>query len=177
MTMFSPYSIVQTSAYPDQEVSWESVPSPDLTSILGYKWKGIRELSHIANTATGDLRTSTYTLTCTDFKFVGLPPVISGIHLTLSVQRSGRIVDQVIQITHGGVAIGDNRTSHFTDYDGNLIIMNNSVVGGISDMWGAVLTPEVISDPSFGVILQFQSHPSYPHSSAVTLDYVGLTVF
>jgi hypothetical protein len=64
-----------------------------------------------------------------------------------------------------------------TDEEGRLPLHNDTTYGGPTDTWGATLTPEILQDASFGVILKFQGHPYYPHSSSMFLDSVSLTVY
>jgi hypothetical protein len=73
--------------------------------------------------------------------------------------------------------LGNNNFIYVTDEDGHLKITNDTTYGSPTDSWGTELTPEMLKDPSFGVILKFQAHPYYPHRSTIYLDAVSLTVY
>lgn len=135
------------------------------------------ELRHISNPACGDLRNRTQSLAFLDFGMTGLPETISGIELRIEAQRNGRIADDQIQLFYQGDVIGVNNFYYETDIDGRLPIYNNATYGGPLDLWGATITPEMLRDPDFGVLLKFQSHPYYPHSSGMQINLVSLTVY
>jgi hypothetical protein len=164
---FSPVTIEPQSINPDVEIAW----------VNRGRWTSSRDLTHIANPATGDLRNKTWALYCTNFQMTGLPGVISGLQLDISVDRYGRIADEQIQLTYQGSPIGKNNFVYLTDVDGNLPIKNTSSYGGPTDLWATELTADMLQDPSFGVILKFQSHPYYPHRCGVNLSTVQLTVY
>ena len=174
---YLPTNVVQSSQIPNDEIGWYSTPSTNIGFLAGSRWSTVRDLKHISNPATGDLRNKTWALTCTNFQMQSLPDTISGLQLNVSAQRNGRIVDEIIQLTYQGTAFGNNNFVYKTDNEGNLTILNDSVYGGPEDLWGFSLTPAILQDPSFGVILKFQSHPYYPHSSGMMLDSVSLTVY
>jgi len=159
------------------EIGWNSVPSANDESIGNRRYITISELSHLSNPAVGDQRTRTQALACIGFQVTQLPPVISGIEVNIKAQRGGRVVDEQIQLTYQGQAIGINNFKYQTDYYGNLEILNNTTYGGTTDLWGATLTPEMLQDPSFGVIVKFQAHPYTPHRTGIYLDSVSLTVY
>jgi hypothetical protein len=106
-----------------------------------------------------------------------LPNTITGIQLDLMSQRNGRIVDETIQLVHQGEPIGNNNFMYILDSEGHFYLNNQTSYGGPTDLWGAELTKDMLEDPSFGVILKFQSHPYYPHSCGMFLDSVSITVY
>lgn len=173
---FYPTSVQQISSVPDQEIAWTSSPTTHNNYLLNSVWKPVRDIKHIANPATGDMRTRTYDLYCTGLN-IPLLNEVNGIQLNLSAYRYARIVDETIQLTYQGVPIGINNFSYTVDPDNNVLITNDSTYGGPTDTWGAQLTPEILQDPSFGVILKFQSHPYFPHSCGMFLYSVAITVY
>jgi len=174
--IFYPSLIAQSSSAPEQEIGWTSTPTSSLNYLLNSRWKTVDVLSHLSNPATGDIRNKTWALTCTGFN-IPLLNEINGIQLTVVGQRNGRIVDEIIQLTYQGQAIGNNNFYYITDSEGHLLLTNETTYGGTTDMWGTTLTPEQLTDPTFGVILKFQSHPYYPHRCGMFLDSVSLTVY
>ena len=174
---FRPHSVEQVSEMPEQQIPWQAYPTSNAGFLLDSRWRTVKSLVHISNPATGDLRNQTYMLVCTDFQMTDLPETITGITLTLQAQRNGRIVDEAIQLTYQGSAIGSNNFVYLTDSEGHLRITDNTTYGSPTDLWETELTPEMLQDPSFGVILQFQSHPYYPHNCGIAVDSVLLTVY
>lgn len=173
---YYPSNVLQQSDSPDIEIPWESFVSSNSEFLLSSRWRPTRNLLHIANPATGSIRNRTWSLVCTGFNITDLSEV-NGIQLNLSAQRNGRITDEVVQLTYLNQPIGNNNVSYLTDSEGHLTILNDTIYGGSTDLWGADLTPEILQDPSFGVILKFQSHPYYPHSSGMYLNSVSIDVF
>lgn len=174
---FSPNSVEQVSEAPEYEIAWQSSAASNTDYLLNKRWRTVKDLKHIANPATGDLRNKTYSLVCTNFQMTNLPSTISGVELRLNAQRNGRIVDEVIQLTYQGQAIGKNNFVYLTDSEGHLTLKNQAIYGSATDLWDFELTPEVLQDPTFGVIIKFQSHPYYPHSSGMLVESVLLTVY
>lgn len=172
---FYPSSVQQVSDYPDQEIGWVPQNTTHLNYLLNARWKTVRDLAHLSNPATGDLRNKTYALYCTGFN---IPPIeINGIELTVSAQRNGRIVDDTIQLTYQNDPIGVNNFTYDTDSEGHLLLLNQTTYGSPTDLWGATVNSEIVQDPSFGVILKFQSHPFYPHRCGMFLDSVAITIY
>ena len=174
---FIPKTVDQQSINPTQEIAWSSTPSTNITYLLESTWRTVSDLTHFANPATGDLRSRTQSLVCTNFNMVNLPELITGIQIHLSAQRGGRITDEVIQLTYQGEVIGQNKVNYITDSEGHLPITNDSIYGGATDLWGVEITPAMLLDPTFGVSLKFQSHPYYPHRCSMMLYAVTLTVY
>lgn len=174
---FRPNSVEQVSEIPEHEIAWQSSSSSNPEYLLESRWRTVRNLTHISNPATGDLRNKTHALVCTNFQMTNLPSTISGLELTVNAQRNGRIVDEVIQLTYQGQAISKNNFVYLTDSEGHLTLNNQTTYGSATDQWEVELTPEMLQDPTFGVILKFQSHPYYPHSSGMLVESVLLTVY
>lgn len=177
MSTYQPHSVIIDPQATSEELSWRSTPVANRNFLLEKRWSTVGSLYHIANSATGGLRNRTSSLICTDFRMSNLPGTITGLRLDIQTQRNGRAADEIIQLTYQGELIGNNNFNYYTDQEGHLTLTDQTVYGGTEDLWGAELTPEMLQDPSFGVVLKFQAHPYYPHSSAVYLDSVTLTVF
>jgi len=175
--IFYPNTVDTSSEFPDQEISWKKTPNTNLGYLLGGRWGTVRDLMHLSNPATGDMRNKTWFLNCTNFNIDNIPSQISGLQLDIRAQRNGRIVDEVIQLTYQGQPLGKNNFVYLTDSEGHLKLTNETTYGGPTDLWGADITSEMLLDPSFGVILKFQAHPYYPHKCGMFLDAVSLTVY
>lgn len=173
-TVYYPTRIDQLGEEPN--IAWTSSPTLREPLLLGRIWRTVKSLKHIANPASGPIRDMTYTLVCTGFRIPVLAQ-INGIELRVIAQRNGRITDETIQLTYQGSAIGRNNFSYETDDEGRLPLFNDTRYGGVDDLWGTEITSEMLQDPSFGVILKFQSHPYYPHSSDMQIESVSLTVY
>ena len=129
----------------------------------------VKQLAHIANTYVNDVKQKTYYLSLTNFAIASLPPTISGLEAMLGIDRGARITDDVIQLQYLGQPLGENLASD------DLSIIKN--YGGEGVFWGTTLTPTIISDPSFGATLRFQSHPSWPHNVAPRINYFVIRVW
>lgn len=177
MAVYRPSQVIQFSEAEDIEIPWTSTNVPaDRLPPVDFKIRTTKDLKHIANPATGDLRDGTWALKYTGFN-IPEGTVATGIELNIVAQRNGRIVDDVIQLIYQDSIIGENNFVYITDEEGHLPIKNESTYGGPGNFWGAEVTSEMLSDPSFGVILKFQSHPYYPHSSGMTIESVVLTIY
>lgn len=123
-------------------------------------------------------------LWCTGFHIPQISGTIAGIELLISVQRAARIQDSLIQLVYDGDLIGENYAILApieTDVNtGNTISPVQTpdfhIYGGVADTWGYALTPEIISDPSFGVAIAFGSNPTMPHRDIPYLSQVGLRI-
>jgi hypothetical protein len=126
-------------------------------------------LLHISRTPNNDLKMKTWFLKFTGFSFNNLPVSISGLEAELGMNREGRVTDETVQLTYNNMEIGKNQADFQLDMF--------KLYGGSNDLWDANLTNAMISDPSFGIILRFQSHPSWPHKSTPMVDYIRLRVY
>ena len=164
-------------AQPDEhEITWQGFITNNAGYLLNKRWKTISPLKHISNPASGDIRDRTQALIIKGFN---IPDTINpvGISVEVTGQRNGRICDEIIQLWHQGELIGDNNFFYITDTNGHLLVTNQSTYGGPTNSWGTTLTPELLSDPEFGIMVKFQSHPYYPHNDIMILDSVSLTVY
>lgn len=160
----------------ENEIEWDLTASTTYGKILGSRLSTRGQLFHLSNPACGDLRNSTQALYFLNFQITA-PSIISGIEVNVKSQRNGRAADEQIQLIYQGSVIGKNNFKYITDEDGNLPIKNDTTYGSPTDLWDANLTPVMLQDPSFGVVLKFQAHPYFPHRSGMMLDSVSLIVY
>jgi len=125
-------------------------------------------LYHIARSPKPDIKNKTYYLKLTGFNFSNLPESISGIELRITAQRYGRVVDDTIQLILNDEEVGTNHAS--------LPIHVTKVYGGQADLWNTELNFTDVSNNSFGVLLRFKAHPSWPHSSPMFIDSVEMRI-
>jgi hypothetical protein len=112
---------------------------------------------------------------------------VVGIEFQLNILRAARIEDLTIQLTIGGQLIGDNYASvvnpvQSDTYTAEITIPQNpvgdyNIYGGPADLWGTTgLTSANIADPTFGVVISFQSNVIYPHKDTAYVDQVGVRI-
>jgi hypothetical protein len=135
----------------------------------------VKNLLHISNATAGDIRQKTWYLFCTGFNFDTLPDTITGLDIQLNVVR-GRVVEDVVQLVYQGSLIGDNKVYYSQDIENHINVVPNPMYSGANDYWKTNLTSAILSDPTFGVCLRFQSHPYYPHSEVPVLHTVAMRV-
>jgi hypothetical protein len=153
----------------DGHVSWLEVDN--FNSLKAFDGKSVRtnrDLIHIAREPRRDITEKTYYLKITNFNFLRLPQTLSGIELKISMNRVGRITDDTVQLCLNDGLVGLNHASR----DLSLI----KIYGNETDKWGTNLTMQDIQNPSFGVVLRFQSHPNWPHKSTPLVDSVELRI-
>lgn len=132
-------------------------------------------LFHTANPYAGDRTMKTWYLNFSGFKFIWpqgatsptLP--ITGFEVVVKSQRSGRIVDDTVQIISKDKVIGNNYAS--------INLGMTKIYGGFQDTWGLTFANNndvlaMVLDPTFGVVVRFQSHPSWPHREVPGIDTV-----
>jgi len=132
-------------------------------------------LFHTANPYAGDRLMKTWYLNFTGFKFIWpygatsptLP--VTGFEIVLKTQRSGRIVDDTVQLVNKNKVVGTNYAS--------INLGMTKIYGGFQDTWGLTFTNvnevlALIQDPTFGVTVRLQSHPSWPHREVPGIDTV-----
>ena len=150
-------------------VSWQEIDNfSSLKNLDGKSIKTVRDILHIAREPKHDIKEKTYFLKITTFNFINLPSVVSGIELKVTMNRFGRITDDTIQLCLNDQLIGKNQA--------NRELNPIKVYGGENDMWETNLNLEDITNSSFGVILRFQSHPSWPHRCSALIDTVELRI-
>ena len=131
-------------------------------------------------------QSSTDQLWLTGFKFVDTGRTILGVELELDIKRAARIEDLVIQLTLGGVLIGNNLASSINPVQADMYtaeranypipVPDYSIYGGGTNKWGTTLTSNQIADPTFGVVVSFQSNVIYPHKDLAYLHKARLRV-
>jgi hypothetical protein len=171
---YNPSAVSQNTDEDAKLIRWqEPLRFPILTA---------KDLIHIAGTGgpgpgMTDVRDKTVALTFTNFGFTNVPNNINGIEMQLDVDRRGRISDSEIFLVYNNEIIGSNQTNYDQDAESHLINFNKNIYGGTENMWGATITPEMLQDPSFGVLVRLISHPFYPHRCGATIRQVSLRYY
>lgn len=154
----------------DAHVAWQEENNfSALKNIDGRSIKTTRDLLHIAREPKHDIREKTYFLKITNFNLRDLPDTISGLELKLTMKRFGRITDETIQLCLNNQLIGDNQAT--------LDLDPIKVYGSETNLWNTTLTSTILQNPTFGVVLRFQSHPRWPHKTGVLIDAVEIRVY
>lgn len=126
-------------------------------------------LEHIARSPKPDIVNKTYYIRATGYNFYNLPNTISGIELKLTTRRAGRVTDDTVQLTFNNTLLGENQAT----LDVNPI----KVYGNSTFLWGLdSVSQSILQDPSFGILLRFKSHPSWPHRTPAEIDSVELRI-
>lgn len=169
---FNPRLIVQ---YPedgaeDLHVRWDdSNGFSGLKSSNGITVGTMGDLFHIARSPKPNLTNKTFYIRLTNYNFSNVPDTISGIELKLMSKRAGRIVDDTVSLTYQNNLIGENQA--------NLEVNPIKFYGSSNSLWGLEsISKATVIDPSFGIVLRFKSHPSWPHRNPVDLDSVELRI-
>jgi hypothetical protein len=147
-------------------ISW--INFSGLSSLDGRSTRTSKDLIHIAVDERHDLTNKTYFLKLTNFSFIKLPEVLSGIEVRISMNRGGRITDETVQLCINNNLIGDNQAS--------LEMSPIKLYGSDTSKWNTQLTMNDIQNPTFGVVIRFQSHPRWPHKSSPLIDAVELRI-
>jgi hypothetical protein len=136
-------------------------------------------LMHIARQPRNDITMKTYYLQCTGYNFQNLPLTISNISIKLTMNRSGRIADDTIQLVYQGAIIGKNLALPARTKNSQSSTLDPITIygGPISNFeFTNDINLSMIQDPTFGVLLRFQSHPMWPHKTAPGVDCVELQI-
>jgi hypothetical protein len=150
-------------------IAWQEIDSfSALKNLDGKSIKTLSDLVHIARDPKRDIVQKTYFLKITNFDFQNVPSTIASIELRLSMKRHGRITDDTVQLTLNNQLIGSNQ--------GDLNLDPTKIYGGEYILWDSTLSTADILDPSFGIVLRFQSHPRWPHKSSPFIDSVELRI-
>lgn len=153
----------------NKHISWlDESDFAALKSKDGRNVRPVKNLLHIARDPRHDLKDKTYFLRCTGFVFEDLPDSITGIEARISMNRFGRVTDDTVHLCLNEELIGENRAS--------LSLELIKIFGNENDMWGTSLSLSDIQDPNFGIVVRFQSHPNWPHSSSILIDAIELRV-
>lgn len=127
-----------------------------------------KPLLHIANPLVNDLKMKTYYVVFNGFAWEDIPNTISGFEIYINVRRVGRVVDDTVQLWNGSL-IGENKAT--------AEIANIKTYGSSTDLWGLTGVQPSDLNSNFGVALRYQSHPSYPHSTAPNIEHVQIRVW
>ena len=129
---------------------------------------------------------NTSQLWCSGYNIRNILGTITGIELQLNIHRQSRIEDLLIQLTLGGVLIGNNLASTVNPVQSNTYTGDNivekpvgdfNIYGNSTELWGTTgLTAATIADPTFGIVLGFRSNEIYPHSDIVYLEQASLRI-
>lgn len=189
---YYPRTIVQYAEYPDTDISWSNnqvdlsikddptynFADPDKGAGQKNVIQSVKHLMHIPNPTRGPKLDKTYYLKCTNFQFNtgDLPDAITGIELRIDAQRYGRVVDDTVCLVYNGEVISENKTNLSAIREGHLTNGNIQTYGGMFDNWGVELTPEMLANGSFGVLLRFASNPLYPHKDSIEVFRILIKV-
>lgn len=166
---FYPTTISQT-AEDASHIQWDDTNNfVFLRSADNNFTKTVKSLLHIANSRSTALKNQTWYLLLTGFNFTNLPATITGLEAEIHMDRGGRITDETIQLRVGNNWIGDNQADAKLD--------EYKFYGSPDSNWSVDNLSSYILDPSFGMGLRFQSHPSYPHNSTPRIDYVRIRLY
>lgn len=166
----NPTIITQYGEHPNH-IAWDLINNPDgLKYSDANSLKTVKDLLFISNPTANNIRMKTWFLSTSGYNFQNLPEIISGIEVLLTMKRGGRITDDTVQLQYNDGLIGKNKA----DFNLDMI----KTYGGPSDLWGVeLISPSIISDPSFGVTLRFQSHPSRPHRETPLIDSLKIKIW
>lgn len=154
----------------DRHLRWDAANSfAGLRSANGIAVGTLGDLFHISRSPKPDITNKTYFLKLTGYNFSNVPNTINGIELKIEGQRAGRVTDDVVMLTHDGELLGVNQAK--------LEINTKTFYGGENNLWGLnAISKSTVEHETFGLILRFQSHPSWPHSDPMDLLSVQLRI-
>jgi len=160
-----PNTVIQY-AESDVHVPWLNVGNEfDQINLV----RASKDLLHISNSLMNDYKMKTYYLVVKEFDFDELPETISGIEVHINIRRSGRITDDTVQL-YLNQPLGENLATYQ--------IQDIKTYGNQTARWGVEnLTPELVDDPEFGIVLRYQSHPTTPHQTAPYMEHVQMRVW
>jgi hypothetical protein len=163
-----PAQIIDQTTDTFDDIEWQFLNDPQT----------VRNIRHISNSSVGAVRERTWFINFLHFKVdETLPNVITGIKLITKCRRRGRVFDETIAIRYGGNIVSDNKTSYISDVEQHLYNNDIMTYGGEGDLWGAVITSDMVRDPSWGITMRFQAHPMYPHNDGMQVDQVQICFY
>ena len=163
----SPRSITQYAEH-ESHIAWNTDNFDKVITLNG----GVSlsaPLLHISRQPKNDILMKTWYIVASDFNFTSIPEQISGIEFRFTVDRSGRVFDDTVQLSLDNELIGENKCSRTVD--------PIQVYGGISDTWNVSDLSNIIQDPSFGITIRLKSHPSWPHKTTPILRGLELQIY
>lgn len=167
----SPTAVIQ---YPEAggeptDTAWDTANNlQELTSVGSGSLQSLGYLFHSSRSPKLDVKNKTYFLQTTGYNFQNLPRTLSGIEVRLTARRYGRATDDTIILCLGGNSVGEN---HAVSEVSPQIVYGNG-----TDLWNTNLTIGDIQDPTFGAIIRFQAHPTWPHKDPVLIDAVEIRI-
>jgi hypothetical protein len=166
-TIFSQYA---EPGGEDVHIQWnDSTQFRELRNLDGGFVCTQKPLLHIARQPKHDILMKTYFLRTAGFQFSNLPSDISGIECRLTMNRSGRIMDDEIFLYYDGNTIGENQAT--------MDLSPIKIYGSNSSLWDSRgITQQTLQNPTFGVVIRFKSHPNWPHKSTPLVDTVELRI-
>jgi hypothetical protein len=176
--MTLPTNVIQYADDEANQVQW----IPDSLGILmspgSSSLTTVKPLMHVARSPKYDLIDTTWFIKCIGFNFANLPSTISGVTATVSMNRGGRITDDTIQLCYQDTLIGESRALPAVDrVTQSSILRPISIYGGAQDKWEINnLTRSMIQDPTFGIVVRYKSHPSWPHKTGPILYSITLQI-
>ena len=163
-TIIQEAEIIQHAKWRGEETGFSGIKT-DLYGAINTE----TDLYHIANPTVNDIKTKTYYLYLTNFNLINVPDVIAGVEVVIAMNRKGRITDETVQLRYNNEFIGRNLADFKLD--------QTKTFGSSTDYWSCELTKAMINDPSFGLGIRFQSHPSWPHRDSPMINYIKLRVW
>lgn len=190
---FYPKNIIQYAEYPGQNISWSNnqvdltiadnpdynLANPDTGAGQKNVIQTVKNLMHVPNPTRGPKLDKTYFLRCTNFGITDadLSDTVTGITVSLTAQRHGRVVDDTVCLVYNGEIISENKTNYSSRRgEGYQTLDNFQTYGGDNDLWGAEITKEMVKDPSFGILFRFASNPIRPHKDTIELYKILITI-
>jgi hypothetical protein len=149
-------------------VSWDANEFSNLRNLDGRSVKTVRDLLHVSRDPRHDIVEKTYFLRVSNFNFSSLPSTLSGIETRITANRYGRITDDTVQFCLNGLLIGDNQAT--------LDLSPIKIYGSNESLWSTNLSMSDIQNSSFGVVVRFKSHPSWPHKCSALIDAIEIRV-
>lgn len=162
-------TIITQYAEDESHIAWKEENFDNIKSPTGRLVTTDGTLLHIARSPRNDITMKTYFLKATGFNFQNLPTTITGIECRLTMRRGGRVVDDTVQLCYQDNLIGDNQAGSNLD--------PIQVYGSNTDLWNTTANLNMVQDLSFGIVLRFKSHPSWPHRTAPSIDTVELQIY
>lgn len=129
----------------------------------------------------GNMTPSGNGLKLTNINSINIPngAAIKGVDVRLHVSSNygacnQRTKDTLVQLIVGGSQQGTNK--------GNAVCLDSQTFasqyyGGSADLWGTILTPNIVNASDFGLMLQFDRSDASSANQSVNLDYVGIDIY
>ena len=168
---FTPSLVEQYSETGAEEIHIPWLDVNNFSGLFNLDLRSIRttkDLLHIARDPRHDILQKTYYLRITQFNIPEFVGSIQGIEVKVEMNRGGRITDETVQLCASQQPLGENLA--------NLDLSVKKIYGDETTLWYSAIDSALIADPSFGVILRYQSHPRWPHKTTPLLDVVEMCI-